>query len=258
MKLEELISVIDEKGWVLIPNVYTSELIQQVKEEFNKYEHEFVKIQRSKGMADLVVNATHHTFVICRKMLELLEETTVSPLLEAYFQGKYILNTMGLSQIPAGGSVYTQKIHRDVRTFTGSLKLWINTLIMLDDSTSENGATWLLEGSHKTPDKPKLEYFYKHAIRAVGKAGDVLIFDANVWHAAGENATKNARQIITPFFSKPYIKQQLDYPRAFGPDFARTISPHLQQMLGYKSLTPISLNEFYQEDENRFYKSDQG
>ena len=61
---------------------------------------------------------------------------------------------MGLSKIEPGGSVYTQKIHRDVRSFPGSTDLWINTLIMLDDSTSNNGATWIYKKSHKIANKP--------------------------------------------------------------------------------------------------------
>ena len=40
------------------------------------------------------------------------------------FEGKYILNTMGLSKVPIKDkTVYTQNIHRDVRSFTGSSKL---------------------------------------------------------------------------------------------------------------------------------------
>jgi ectoine hydroxylase-related dioxygenase (phytanoyl-CoA dioxygenase family) len=54
---------------------------------------------------------------------------------------------MGVSRITKNTKTYTENIHRDIRSFTGSNKLWLNTLIMLDDSTEDNGATWLLEGS---------------------------------------------------------------------------------------------------------------
>ena len=70
---------------------------------------------------------------------------------------------MGISEIVPNQYVYTQKIHRDIRTFDKGSRLWINTLIMLDDSTEENGATWLLEGSHLSPNKPDEENFYKNS-----------------------------------------------------------------------------------------------
>ena len=129
---------------------------------------------------------------------------------------------------------------------------------MLDDSTEENGATWMYSGSHKFAEKPDEEDFYKNSVRATGKKGDVLIFDGNIWHAAGKNRSKNVRRILTPIYTKPFMKQQLDYPRAFGYDFIYNISDELKQTLGYNALVPTQLTEFYQPQEKRFYKSNQG
>lgn len=258
MNVEQALCDINEKGWTHVPSVYDESLIEEVKDEFHRNEHQFQEIQRRKGLEEETRNATHHTLLLCRSMLKLLEENKVHPVLEAYFDGKYILSTMGLSYIPPSGRVYTQNIHRDTRSYTGSVHLWVNTLIMLDDSTAENGATLMLQGSHKTAEKPDQDLFNKQAIVAEGKKGDVLIFDGNIWHSAGQNRTNQARHIITPIYCKPFIKQQLDYPRAFGKDFSRTISPHLKQILGYNALSPSTLEEFYQKPGDRYYKADQG
>ena len=130
---------------------------------------------------------------------------------------------------------------------------------MLDDSTLDNGATWLLEKKKNTSEKPNDQYFEKNAIRIEGKAGDVLLFDGNLWHRSGRNHTKHKRTIMTPVYSKPFIKQQLDYPRAFGKKFLENCSEHIKQILGYNALTPSSLEQFYQKNPNdRFYKPDQG
>jgi len=258
MDNESALAGLIKKGWTLIPSVFDEELIENVKANYEKFKKTFIDIQARKGISKETANATHHTHVVCRSMLKFLEQTNTHPILEAYFGGKYILSTMGLSEIPPFGNVYTQKIHRDVRTFTGETHLWVNTLIMLDDSTCENGATFMLEGSHDGSDKPDESHFFANAVRAEGKKGDVLIFDGNIWHSAGQNSTDATRHIVTPIYCKPFIKQQLDYPRAFGPDFGRSISSHLRQILGYNALTPVTLEEFYQKDEDRFYKSDQG
>lgn len=249
---------IQVKGWTKIDGVYQEKLLDKVKLEFVREEHRFSEIQQRKGIRAQTRNATHHTLLVCPSMLELLEENKIHPLLEAYFGGKYILSTMGLSKVISGSGVYTQNIHRDVRTFTGDAPLWVNTLIMLDDSTEDNGATFMLEGSHRGSDRPNEDFFYDNAVRACGKKGDVLVFDGNIWHAAGENITDNPRHIITPIYCRPFIKQQLDYPRAFGVEFGASASQHLRQVLGYNALVPSSLEEFYQKDENRYYKSDQG
>ena len=257
--IKKYLDTIKENGWCKVENVYKTKLIDEVKDEFYKYKYEFESIQKKKGIHASTQNATHHTIILCRKMLKLIEYNKVSPILEAYFNGKYILNTMGLSAVPNDGSnVYTQNIHRDVRTFTGASKLWLNTLIMLDDSTEDNGATWMLESSQNESKKPLESYFYKNAKRALGKKGDVILFDGNIWHSAGINTTSEIRHIITPIYSKPFIKQQLDYPYAFGKDYGKICSDHLKQILGYNSLVPLTLNDFYQKEEDRYYKSDQG
>ena len=258
MNISKIIAMIETKGWARIPEVFNVKLIEEVKEEYNYKEKKFISIQKKKGIYNLVENATHHTILECKNVRIFRAQYNYSNF-RKYFEGKYILNTMGLSKVPiADKTVYTQNIHRDVRTFTGSSKLWLNTLIMLDDSTDNNGSTWFLEGSHLSSNKPARKYFYDNAVRANGQKGDVLLFDGNIWHSAGINSTNTPRHIITPIFSKPFIKQQLDYPRAFGDYIIKNCSDHLKQILGYNALVPSSLDEFYQKDENRFYKKDQG
>lgn len=252
------LDTLTHRGWVKFDDVFSTQLVDEILDEYLTNEHHFVNIQKQKGIAHLVENATHHSFVICRKMLTLLENPILGKFLTEYFNGAYILNTMGVSRITKVNKTYTQNIHRDIRSFSGSNKLWLNAIILLSDSTEENGATWMLEGSQNSPNTPEEKEFFDNAIRATGKKGDVIFFDGNMWHAAGKNLTETDRYIITPFFSKPYIKQQLDYPRALGIDFGKTLTPQLAQVLGYNAMVPVSLEEFYQTDENRFYKRSQG
>ena len=256
--VHKLLNELSENGWVKISNVYTEELIDAVLAEYLNLEHEFIEVQKYKGISSKVKNTSHHSFVLCRKMLELLDNDKLDDVLEVFFEGPYILNTMGVSRVSRGNQIYTENIHRDVRSFTGASKLWLNAIVLLTDSTEENGATWFLEGSQKESLPPSAPEFFENAVRGCGKKGDVILFDGNMWHCAGKNITDTPRYIVTPFFSKPFIKQQLDYPRALGIDWGKTLSPRLRQVLGYNAMVPVSLEEFYQQDEFRFYKADQG
>jgi len=128
---------------------------------------------------------------------------------------------------------------------------------MIDDFTIENGGTYLLPKSHLEERKPTDEEFFANAIQAVGNAGDILIFNANVWHAAAPNTTQKGRKAIPFTISKSFMKQLLDYPRAIGYDKIHTFTEDMQQFLGYHSRVPASLNEWYQPEENRFYKKNQ-
>ena len=61
----------------------------------------------------------------------------------------------------------------------------INLLVMLDDFRADNGATWLLSGSHQHAQAP--EQFATEAQQICAPAGSLLLFDARLWHAAGHN-----------------------------------------------------------------------
>jgi len=153
---------------------------------------------------------------------------------------------------------YVGRVHRDLRSFSGDLNLMVQLLIMLDDFTEDNGATYLLSGSHRAADKPSDELFFANAERAIGGAGSIVVFNSNLWHAAGANRTGTARRALTIGFTRPFLKQQLDYPRALGYEFGDTISDTLRQVLGYNARVPATLDEWYQPPEKRMYRPGQG
>ena len=71
------------------------------------------------------------------------------------------------------------------------------------------------------------------------------------------NETEKETMEITVTFTKPFMKQQLDYPRAVGYDRVEEMSTELQQIIGYFSRTPSNLEEWYQKPEQRFYRPGQ-
>lgn len=245
------------KGWCVVPDVFDHIIIDEVIQQYNSTRHVYQFFHQTRGLERQVANASHHTHVTVPAMWKLLDNDTIEFYLDEIFKGPAILNTMGLSEV-TGSGVYTQNIHRDVRTNTGNYPLWLNMLIMLDDSTLDNGATWLLERSQSYAEAPPEDLFFGNAVRATGKKGDLLIFDCNLWHCAGRNTTSSPRRIITPFFSRPFIKQQIDIPRLYGENFGDSLSPRLKQWMGYNSRVPTCLGEFYQQDDQRFYKRNQG
>ena len=258
MDYESISSSLRTNGWYLWKNAYEPELMNKVIHEFEQKKHIFIDIQNNAGIYSETKNATHHTLLHCPSLLKLLEDSPLNEYSQFFFSGNYILNTMGISCIPPSDPVYTQNIHRDTRSFNGAESLWLNSLIMLSDSTLHNGATWILEGSQYMPNKPSDDYFYGNARRVEGECGDVLLFHGHVWHAAGTNLSSRSRYVVTPFYSKPFIKPQLDYYRAFKNDPYVNSSEILKQLLGFYSRIPVSLEDFYQPMDKRFYQSNQG
>ncbi len=215
-------------------------------------------IQIRNGVGEGMEGTVHHLLAHQGEFLRLVEEMPCVPILEGFLKSPVIINTFGGSTLRRGYRPYVANIHRDVRSFSLETRIMVQMLVMIDDFTLENGATHVLTGSHLRPERPADEEFFQRADRAVGRAGSVLLFDSQAWHAAGANTTDAPRRCLTLTFTRPAVKQQMDYPRLLGWESVAAMSTQVQQLLGYLSRTPSTLDEWYQPPERRFYRRGQG
>lgn len=255
---EEMLEALDRRGWALALGVVDLDLRTRLVAELERAHHDQRAIQLANGVGEGTDGTVHHLPLAGGAFLELLERRIFGGVLDGFFGGPYILNTYGgVLNLPSNLS-YVGRIHRDLRTFSGELRLMAQWLVMLDEFTEENGATYLLGGSHRLADPPAEDVFFRDAARAVGPAGSIVVFNSNLWHAAGVNRSSGPRRALTIAFTRPFIKQQLDYPRALGYGRVDDWSPALRQLLGYNARVPTSLDEWYQPPERRLYRRDQG
>lgn len=251
-------AVMERDGWIVYENVLDQVSINEIKDSLEKDYKVRRQIQIENGIGDNMNGTLHHLVERDNFSLKFLEAKYCEKQIEKFLNGKYIINSLGAVINVRNERPYVQNIHRDIRSFTGDFKLMIQMIVVLDDFTLENGATYFLSGSHTCPDKPDDAYFYSHAERAVAPKGSVIMFDANIWHAAGENFTDKPRSALTMAFTRPFFKQQLDYPRALGYVFGDQLSEHLRQVVGYNSRLPQNLEEYYQPVQKRMYQPGQG
>ena len=247
-----------ERGWMRLESVVPPSRVARLAAALEQVYVEQRELQLRNGVGEGTDGTVHHLPCAGGVFLEFLEHVSVQAPLDQFFQGPYILNTFGgLLNLPNDAS-YVSRVHRDQRTFSGDLHLMVQLLVMLDDFTEENGATYFLNGSHRSAERPADDLFFRDAVRAVGDAGSIVMFDSNLWHAAGVNRSANPRRALTLNFTRPFVKQQLDYPRALGYDRAQSLTPALRQLLGYNARVPASLDDWYQPLERRLYQREQG
>jgi ectoine hydroxylase-related dioxygenase (phytanoyl-CoA dioxygenase family) len=258
LSVEAFTAAMEAKGWVVFPEIIGPDLVERMRADIVACWDVCRTIQERNGVAADADLTVHHLVGQADSFLDLVERMAVlAKHFEAYFGGKYILNSLGGAVNTRGHVSYAQRVHRDIRSFSGDMPLLLNTLVMLDAFTPENGATHMGSGSHKRAEKPTDEAFYARAEQALGPAGSVLVFNSNLWHAGGENRTDRARRSVTPMFCRPFMKQQFDYPRALG--YERPgLSEYARQVLGYNSRVPATLDEWYQPPDRRMYRPGQG
>ena len=214
-------------------------------------------VQLANGVAERLEGTAHHVLGGGDSLDGFVADLPLWDRIEAHFGGRFILLNFGATLHPPGGAAYTLRPHRDVRAWTRDYPLSLNMLVMLDDFTRENGATLFLEGSHRVEAMPSDADFHRRARPAEGRAGDILLFDSLLVHAAAPNRGAAPRRALTLCFGRPFMKPAMDWPRFLPPGAEAGLTPRARQLLGYDARVPASLEEYYQPPERWAFKADQ-
>lgn len=152
---------------------------------------------------------------------------------------------------------HQSKLHRDfAKNFYSDKLLTINAFWTIDLFNSETGGTWFVPFTHKIPYTPSEEYLKKHSVQLEAEAGSVVFFDSRIYHRAGQNRSKNRRRGINFQYTKPFMKQQMDFPALLKDKVDR--ESLLGQTLGMWTVPSKNLKEFRADPDKRTYKPGQG
>lgn len=89
-----------------------------------------------------------------------------------------------------------------------------NSIWMLNDFTTENGATRVVPGSHRSGKRVRDEMVdpslpHPEEVIVTGKAGTCVVFNSHVWHGGTINHTHQPRRAIHGYFTLRANTQQL-------------------------------------------------
>lgn len=255
---EDVAFLMQARGWVLYPGQLTPAECAELAADSERAYAVCREVQIRNGVAGpSMEGAAHHVVGYGGALDRFIDALPLHAEIERWFDGKYILLTYGAAINPPAATTYTGKPHRDVRAFTGDYNLSLNMLVMLDDFTIDNGGTLLLDGSHRLPEPPPNAVFHRHARQITGKAGDILLFNSLLVHAAAPNRTEGSRRCLTLVFGRPYVKPQIDFDRFLPEAVKAGFSPLAKQLLGFNARVAGDLDEYYQPIERWAFKADQ-
>lgn len=128
--------------------------------------------------------------------------------------------------------------HRDQdmwRGPIGEVEYLVNVMWPLTPFTADNGATLLWRNSHgkqarAEPSDPPFA--------AVMRPGDALLFLGSTLHGAGANRTQSVRRGIIIGYALGWLKPYENLWLAYPPEVARTFSPELAALVGYRQHRP--------------------
>jgi ectoine hydroxylase-related dioxygenase (phytanoyl-CoA dioxygenase family) len=223
----------------------THELSEAITQDALSYPDVF-----DKGMV-------HNCMTRGAKMAEILDNPLMNEFLERAFSPTCILYAYQSSSLQPNQGNYGSRVHVDCPRFIPNYDTNMGVMFPLTDFTLDNGATFFLRGSHRNPELPTDEYFYKNAERVLCSAGDMILLNTRLVHAAGFNNTQEIRHSLTLNFCRSYMRQRFDFPRLVHPQLIESLGDKGKRLLGMNVRMPTKLSEFYLPPGERLYKPNQ-
>ena len=262
--LPKVLKAIQEEGFAIVEGVADKDLLQRTREALYRVQDHVLK---EIGLARMEAASERGQFRLMMKSepmftayLELPEvlavvDNTVSNSAVLHLQNGFILPSLPPE---TRGSIYQNRLHMDFpRVFNGYMAS-INTFFAIDDFTPNNGATLLVAGTHQKGVMPEEATVQQRSVQGICPAGSMIVFDSTLYHSAGINTSGKDRLSLNQQFTRSFLKPQMDFCRGLGEKFILEQKPRTQQLLGWYSRVPTSLEEYYRSPEDRLYRKGQG
>jgi len=159
--------------------------------------------------------------------------------------GAYLAHVLGprfkLSSLNARSanphSAESQPLHVDAGALPDQAGYWVcNTVWLLDDFTTENGALRVVPGTHRSGQRPQdvltdAEATHVEEVLVTGRAGDLVVMNSHLWHGGTANRTDRRRLALHAFYCR-WDKPQQQYQKALlRPETVAALSPAARAML---------------------------
>jgi ectoine hydroxylase-related dioxygenase (phytanoyl-CoA dioxygenase family) len=224
---------LDERGCVVLRGLMSPELLARLRsrvdelfeQEGERAGAEFKQEPGARRLANLVNKG------------RVFEEVILTPeVLDAVARvlgPKFKLSSLNVrSADPYSAS--DQPLHADSGALADAEGFWVcNSIWMLDDFTEENGATRYVPGSHRWGRVPPSGMYERHPQQelVLGRAGDVAVMNAHVWHGGTANRTGAPRRAMHVYYTRWDKPQQQWQKKWLDAGVQARLSPEARRLL---------------------------
>lgn len=249
----------DEQGYFVVENVFTPEEVEEMRSEWERLRgiegelggHE-VHIEPGAPRLSNIFNKSQafDRLLACQPTLAAAH----------YCLGEirvYSLN--GRNPLRGEGQ---QPLHSDVPRVHASDWRVVNSMVMLDEMTFDNGPTRVVPGSHKwipinVPDVNMAEVKeivaspedrksiptdplapHPQEIKLTGKAGSVAVINGHIWHGGTRNESGAPRRVLHLAIGRRDLPQQLNEREHLTSELLERSSPAQRYLLDIEGAEP--------------------
>lgn len=240
---------LDVSGYTIIPNQLTADEVRELRRSAE------LALAAEREMAEkqpLTFHTAYYQAVRCfycwgEVCSRLLEHATVHALADLMMQHYRLWDMTLLATLPTPPDqreAGTTSWHRDQKGLYWGTQvpayLWF--FFCIDDVTPENGATWIVPGSHRLPSRfeeaaisrsaaqPREQY--PSSLQLCGQAGDLVVVDPASLHSSGLNHTAQPRRLLNLGVCFGDLPPLVDHWSVAGPAIREGASERLRKFLG--------------------------
>jgi ectoine hydroxylase-related dioxygenase (phytanoyl-CoA dioxygenase family) len=138
--------------------------------------------------------------------------------------------------ISIGPGEPAQPVHRDqwaydFFSFPTGYEVQVSTMWAMSDFTEQNGATRVVPGSHRAPDRQRLTE--ADTVGAEMRSGSVVLYTGSLYHGGGANRSDAVRIGMNVDYNVGWLRQEENQYLAVPIEVARTLPESLQRLIGY-------------------------
>lgn len=266
----------DEQGYVIIPDFFNAEEVADMCAEIDRLQ----KIEGQYGGHEVHIEpGALRLSNLFNKSPAFDRLLRCAPTLAAAHRLMGEIRVYSLNaRNPAKGQGQ-QPLHSDApRAYPEDWRV-VNTMVMLDDMTEDNGPTRVVPGSHKlvpinvpdinmaemklielTPEEEAIvpkdpQAQHPREIHVTGKAGSIAVINGRIWHGGTRNESGASRRVLHLAIGRRDIPQQFNEREHLTQALHDRAGPAERYLLDIEGATPTVDDPLAIPDDARVWKA---
>jgi hypothetical protein len=216
---------LDNSGFAIIPGPVTGPALKQLS---NAYDAVVAEATRANDPDLRIGSTTTRLQDLVNRGIEFDPLYIYGPVLEAcchVIGGRFKLSSLLARTLRPGAS--TQPLHVDFKTDQDGWPM-LGFILMVDDFTTNNGATRFVPGSHKWSTVPEEVMKdpsddHEQQVLACGPAGSAIIYNGSAWHSHTPNHSGAQRRSIQGAYIPRDAEAAMNHPARIHPETSARI-----------------------------------
>lgn len=246
---DEIDSIIEEitiNGYAVIQSGFSDEKLQSLRDKIDRiYKTQAEEIGGESNLKQINdANVARHLLAYDDEFLDLMTHKGLDEITSRILGDFYVLMSQNALINNPDDDHYQTTWHRDLnyQHFVSTKMIALSALYCIDEFSEKTGGTVILPFTHKVEAFPSTKYIKKHETVVSAPAGSIILFDAMLFHRAGQNTSTSVRRAVNHIFTLPFVVQQISFPKMLGDRFKD--NARLRRTLGYNSQIPDSVTEW--------------